>query len=159
MQYAPRLRDGVTTRHPGTTMTDINSDHPLLECSLDEPLDGMWLPRHPMDVVDPPVAVVPPRTGITPLMGVYEHYISGCRWAHRGKQFSFDYEACTDTSKRVLFAGDSHGRYVLHAFKHRLDGHSDYFNTVSERMVAMGDVALIRRKLQTAVRFITSTML
>jgi hypothetical protein len=105
---------------------------PLLpECSLDEKIDGIWLPRNPMDVVDPPVQVVPPRTGIQPLMGVYEHFVPSCRWAHHGKQFDFDHEACTSSSKQVLFAGDSHGRYVLHALKYRLDNHTDYYTGVS----------------------------
>jgi hypothetical protein len=132
MRYAPRLGE-VEDTHPEN---GVGSDSRLPECSKDERYEGVWLPRHPMDVVDPPVPVVPPRVGFQPLMGVYEYYVPGCRWTHRGKQFGFDYGACASTPKNVLFAGDSHGRYVLHAFKHRLDNNTEYYTGVSAFKVA-----------------------
>ncbi|OCF31587.1 hypothetical protein I316_06786 [Kwoniella heveanensis BCC8398] len=131
MYYAPRLRDDETFWPTGLTLSPADHTSRLPDCSLEERSSGLWLQRHPMDVIDPPVPVIAPITGFKPLMGVYEYFKPQCKWAHRGSQFEFDHQKCTKKKKKVLLSGDSHGRYVLNHLKHRLDNQTTYFSTMS----------------------------
>ncbi|WVR09701.1 hypothetical protein IAU60_006777 [Kwoniella sp. DSM 27419] len=131
MYHAPRLADAEMTFPAGTPLSPSDMVAGLADCPLDQAVQGLWLPRHPMDVVEPPVPVIPPLQGFQPLMGTYEYFRPTCQYRHGGTQFRFDHAKCTSKPKNVLFAGDSHGRYVMFHFKHRLDGHNETFSELS----------------------------
>lgn len=126
MAYAARLASAEPEWPPSANPPREEADLP--ECSVVGMSQGIWLQRHPMDVTEPPAPVLPPRdfsSGQT-LMGHYE-YQPGCKWSHAGRQF-VSHEGCYKVlSSSVLFAGDSHSRYVMQHFIYRLLGNVGYY--------------------------------
>jgi hypothetical protein len=90
-----------------------------------------------MDLIHPPTPVIPARPGHDPLMGIFEYVNPSCRWKHAGTQFVEDRTGCTATPAKALFVGDSHGRYIMLHFKHRMDGERTYY-AVDDSGVSQG---------------------
>lgn len=124
MRYAPRIRDPETWLFKEPTM--MKDPATLPECDTRGPSTGIWLPRHTMDTVDPPVEIMHEREGHTPLMGRYEFVPHGCSWKHGATLFG-DHSRCTTKPFKVLCYGDSHGRYTMLNLLYWLDGNQGYY--------------------------------
>ncbi len=121
--YAPRIRDDETIFAPDP----LPEEDELPACSKDEPVKGIYLNRHPIDVIDPPTIPLTPRMGIRPLVGTFEFVPNLCRWKHGGRQFDTNHTACMEKRHKMLWTGDSHQRYALVGFDWRMNGHEDYY--------------------------------
>jgi hypothetical protein len=104
----------------------------LPNCSGPDPIPGSFIPAHPLNILYPP-EVLPQPNG-KPVMGRYGFVPEACTWRHAGLRFSRS-RHCTkkDRKMRMYITGDSHGRILYDAVRHRLERNTDtLFHDVHE---------------------------
>ena len=72
-----------------SSVTHSNSSAPkdhLPTCTGPDPIPGIWIPTHPLDVLYPPYPV--PQPIEIPTMNRYSFHPLGCVWKHSGMRFS-----------------------------------------------------------------------
>lgn len=96
----------------------------LPDCSGPDPIPGSFIPAYPLDILYPP-EVLPQPNGM-PIMGRYGFVPEACTWRHAGLRFSRS-RHCTqkDRNMKMYITGDSHGRILYDAIRHRLEGNTD----------------------------------
>jgi len=96
----------------------------LPNCSGPDPIRGSYIPAHPLDVIYPPEVL--PQPNDIPVMGRYGFVPEGCKWRHAGLRFDPS-RHCTkkDKKMKMYITGDSHGRTLYDATRHRLEGNTN----------------------------------
>jgi hypothetical protein len=118
---APLLPTQIIHTYPSTPPSYSLS---LPDCSGPDPIPGSFIPAHPLDILYPP-EVLPQPNGM-PIMGRYGFVPEACTWRHAGLRFSRS-RHCTqkDRNMKMYITGDSHGRILYDAIRHRLEGNTD----------------------------------